>query len=157
MIGTIFKNLRHGEVLIEGYLGTNFSRASGISFQNREGTETLAHTTSWGVSTRMIGGMIMTVGDRPVAFTFGLDCGTTRYCIANNFDREFSRHSPGRVLLYADFEAAWGRGIERIDWGLGDAGYKEGMGARPDAEMIDVLLVRPAILAALLSPLWMRG
>ena len=31
------------------------------------------------------------------------------------------------------------------------------MGARPDAEMIDVLLVRPAILAALLSPLWVRG
>ena len=45
------------------YLGTNFSRASGISFQNREGTETLAHTTSWGVSTRMIGGMIMAHGD----------------------------------------------------------------------------------------------
>ena len=106
---------------------------------------------------RMIHGMIMTVADRPIAFTFGLDSGPMRYCIANGYDQAFAKFSPGRVLLYADFEAAYERGIERIDWGLGDAGYKEGMGARPDAEMIDVLLVRPAILAALLNPLWMRG
>ena len=105
----------------------------------------------------MIHGMIMTVADRPIAFTFGLDCGPMRYCIANGYDQAFAKFSPGRVLLYADFEAAYERGIERIDWGLGDAGYKEGMGARPDAEMIDVLLVRPAILAALLRPLWMCG
>ena len=91
------------------------------------------------------------------ARALGLDCGPMRYCIANGYDQAFAKFSPGRVLLYADFEAAYERGIERIDWGLGDAGYKEGMGARPDAEMIDVLLVRPAILAALLSPLWMRG
>jgi prolyl-tRNA synthetase len=58
--------MQDGKALQAGtshYLGTNFSRASGISFQNREGTETLAHTTSWGVSTRMIGGMIMAHGD----------------------------------------------------------------------------------------------
>ncbi|NCP22740.1 MAG: proline--tRNA ligase [Erythrobacter sp.] len=58
--------MQDGKALQAGtshYLGTNFSRASGISFQNREGSETLAHTTSWGVSTRMIGGMIMAHGD----------------------------------------------------------------------------------------------
>ncbi len=104
----------------------------------------------------MIGGMIMTVGDRPIAFTFGLDCGTTRYCIANNFDRNFSKHSPGRVLLYADFEAAWTRGIERIDWGLGDAGYKSEMGAHPDADMLDLLFVRGRVLPVLLRRWWER-
>ena len=58
--------MQDGKALQAGtshYLGTNFSSASGIKFQNREGGETLAHTTSWGVSTRMIGGMIMAHGD----------------------------------------------------------------------------------------------
>ncbi|MBI5846307.1 MAG: proline--tRNA ligase [Deltaproteobacteria bacterium] len=45
------------------YLGENFARASGIRFQNREGQEEFARTTSWGVSTRLIGGLIMTHSD----------------------------------------------------------------------------------------------
>lgn len=45
------------------FLGQNFAKASGIKYQSREGQEELAWTTSWGVSTRLIGGMIMTHGD----------------------------------------------------------------------------------------------
>ncbi len=45
------------------YLGTNFSAAQGIRFQSAEGQIELAQTTSWGMSTRMIGGMIMVHGD----------------------------------------------------------------------------------------------
>ncbi|MDY0133320.1 MAG: proline--tRNA ligase [Desulforegulaceae bacterium] len=45
------------------FLGQNFSKASGIKFQNEEGVEELAYTTSWGASTRMIGGIIMVHGD----------------------------------------------------------------------------------------------
>ncbi len=45
------------------YLGTNFSAAQGIRYQNAEGQLELAQTTSWGMSTRMIGGMIMVHGD----------------------------------------------------------------------------------------------
>src|SRR5262249_24277452 len=37
------------------FLGQNFARASEIKFQGREGTEELVRTTSWGVSTRLIG------------------------------------------------------------------------------------------------------
>ncbi|MCB9964385.1 MAG: proline--tRNA ligase [Rhodospirillales bacterium] len=44
-------------------LGQNFAKSIGIKFQGREGTEEFAHTTSWGISTRLIGGMIMTHGD----------------------------------------------------------------------------------------------
>ncbi len=44
-------------------LGQNFSTSCGIKFQSREGTEEFAYTTSWGISTRLIGGMIMTHGD----------------------------------------------------------------------------------------------
>ena len=45
------------------FLGQNFARASNIRFQTESETETYAWTTSWGTSTRMIGGMIMTHGD----------------------------------------------------------------------------------------------
>ncbi len=45
------------------FLGQNFAKASGIKFQSRDGKEELAWTTSWGVSTRMIGTVIMAHGD----------------------------------------------------------------------------------------------
>jgi prolyl-tRNA synthetase len=44
-------------------LGQNFARAFGIQFQSRDKTLEHAWTTSWGVSTRLIGGVIMTHGD----------------------------------------------------------------------------------------------
>ncbi|CAB5121492.1 Prolyl-tRNA synthetase (EC, archaeal/eukaryal type [Olavius algarvensis associated proteobacterium Delta 3] len=45
------------------FLGQNFARASDIRFQTAEESEAYAWTTSWGLSTRVIGGVIMTHGD----------------------------------------------------------------------------------------------
>jgi len=45
------------------FLGQNFARAQGIKFQDRDGQEKHAWTTSWGVSTRLIGALIMTHSD----------------------------------------------------------------------------------------------
>src|SRR6187401_2686454 len=45
------------------FLGQNFSRASGIQFQTREGKQEFGWTTSWGMTTRMIGTLIMTHAD----------------------------------------------------------------------------------------------
>ncbi len=45
------------------FLGQNFAKASGIKFLNSEGKEEVAWTTSWGVSTRLIGGLIMSHSD----------------------------------------------------------------------------------------------
>ena len=45
------------------FLGQNFSKASGIEFQSRAGSLEHAWTTSWGMTTRMIGVLIMTHGD----------------------------------------------------------------------------------------------
>jgi prolyl-tRNA synthetase len=45
------------------FLGQNFAHASGIKFQSREGKEEFAWTTSWGVSTRLIGTVIMAHSD----------------------------------------------------------------------------------------------
>jgi prolyl-tRNA synthetase len=45
------------------FLGQNFSRASGIQFQTRDGTQEFGWTTSWGMSTRLVGTLIMAHSD----------------------------------------------------------------------------------------------
>jgi prolyl-tRNA synthetase len=45
------------------FLGQNFAKASGIQFQGRDGQLAHAWTTSWGVSTRLIGTLIMAHAD----------------------------------------------------------------------------------------------
>ena len=45
------------------FLGQNFAKASNIRFLDANGAQQYAWTTSWGVSTRLIGGLIMTHGD----------------------------------------------------------------------------------------------
>ncbi|MDH7971650.1 His/Gly/Thr/Pro-type tRNA ligase C-terminal domain-containing protein [Sphingomonas sp. AR_OL41] len=58
--------MQDGKALQAGtshFLGTNFASAQNIRFQNAAGELELANTTSWGVSTRMIGGVIMVHGD----------------------------------------------------------------------------------------------
>lgn len=45
------------------YLGTNFAVAFDIKFLGRENEQEFVHTTSWGVSTRLIGSLIMVHGD----------------------------------------------------------------------------------------------
>jgi prolyl-tRNA synthetase len=44
-------------------LGQGFAKSFGIQFQDADGERKYAWTTSWGASTRMIGGVIMTHGD----------------------------------------------------------------------------------------------
>jgi prolyl-tRNA synthetase len=58
--------MQDGKALQAGtshYLGTTFSEAQNIRYQDKDGNHSLCHTTSWGVSTRLIGGVIMTHGD----------------------------------------------------------------------------------------------
>jgi prolyl-tRNA synthetase len=45
------------------FLGQNFSKAAGIEFEGRESKREYAWTTSWGVSTRMIGTLLMAHAD----------------------------------------------------------------------------------------------
>jgi prolyl-tRNA synthetase len=58
--------MRDGKALQAGtshYLGQNFAKAYGVQFQGRDGELEFAYATSWGVSTRLVGGLIMTHGD----------------------------------------------------------------------------------------------
>ena len=45
------------------YFGQNFTKPFEVKFQNKEGKEEYAYQTSWGISTRLIGALIMAHGD----------------------------------------------------------------------------------------------
>ncbi len=63
---TIETMTQDGKALQSGtshYLGQNFAKASQIKFLNRKGEVEYAYTTSWGATTRLIGGLIMTHSD----------------------------------------------------------------------------------------------
>ena len=45
------------------YLGQNFAKAFDVKFQNEDNEEEYVYATSWGVSTRLIGALIMVHGD----------------------------------------------------------------------------------------------
>jgi prolyl-tRNA synthetase len=63
---TIEAMMQDGKALQAGtshYLGTNFAAAFETQFQDKTGKLALVHQTSWGVSTRLIGGLIMTHSD----------------------------------------------------------------------------------------------
>jgi prolyl-tRNA synthetase len=58
--------MQDGKALQAGtshFLGQNFARAFDVTFQDQQGKREFAWATSWGVSTRLIGGLIMTHSD----------------------------------------------------------------------------------------------
>ena len=58
--------MQDGKALQAGtshFLGQNFAKSANITFVNKNNESEYAYTTSWGVSTRLIGGVIMTHAD----------------------------------------------------------------------------------------------
>jgi prolyl-tRNA synthetase len=63
---TIEAMMQDGKALQSGtshYLGQNFSEAMGMEFTDEDGARKHPHTTSWGLSTRMLGAVVMTHAD----------------------------------------------------------------------------------------------
>jgi CelD/BcsL family acetyltransferase involved in cellulose biosynthesis len=102
----------------------------------------------------MLSAGILYVGGEPAAFSFGVNCGRTRFSIATSYDRRFAKHSPGTVTGYRTYMEAVQRGVLTIDLGTGDGGEKSGMGAVPGAAVVDFLFVRNPVLAALARRFW---
>ena len=105
----------------------------------------------------MAAGGLLRIDGAPAAFAFDLDTGDRRYAIANGYDPAFARQSPGKLLQYRNLVAAKARGIRLVDWGMGDSGYKQVMGAAKGPDLRDWLLLRPglpALVGRLLAGRW---
>ena len=101
------------------------------------------------VLARMLSAALLRVDGMPAAFSFDLDCGATKYAIANSYDPAFAKHSPGKLLYYRNLVRARDAGIRTVDWGAGDSGYKQTIGSVQGPALRDWLLVRPGVPAML--------
>lgn len=109
------------------------------------------------VLARMLSAAVLSVDGAAAAFSFDLDAGLTRYAIANSYDPAFAKHSPGKLLYYRNLVRARAAGLQRVDWGAGDSGYKTTLGADQGPAIRDWLLVRPgvaALIGTLLKQRW---
>ncbi len=100
---------------------------------------------------------LLTIAGAPAAFSFGIEAGHIRYCIATSYDRRFAKHSPGKLISYRTYMNAAERGIALLDDGAGAGGHKQVMGEEAGPDIVDLLFVRGRVLAALLRPIWERS
>ena len=103
---------------------------------------------------------LLTIDGRPTAFSFDIDAGATKFAIANSYDPAVGKHSPGKLLYYRNLVHAQARGVTMVDWGAGDSGYKQVIGATKGPAIRDWLLLRPGLPAALGRPagvFWRRS
>lgn len=108
----------------------------------------------------MMRAALLDVAGEPAAFSFDLVAGQTAYAIANSYDPAYAKHSPGKLLYTRNLVALAERGVELVDWGMGDSGYKQVIGADQGPAMRDWLLVRPGLPAAaarLVAGWWRRS
>ncbi len=97
---------------------------------------------------------ILTLDDRPIAFTFDLRVDEMQYSIGSSFDEDYAAARPGKMVTYYQLQQAVADGIETVDMGAGDSGYKREMGAVPGTEIIDLLIVRNRPMAQLVQVKW---
>jgi CelD/BcsL family acetyltransferase involved in cellulose biosynthesis len=114
----------------------------------------------------MMWAAVLRVDGAPAAFSFDIntigdvDATGLKYAIANSYDPAFAKSSPGKLLYYRNLVRARADGIGLVDWGAGDSGYKQVIGAERGPAIRDWLLVRPglpAMLGRALRQVWTRS
>jgi CelD/BcsL family acetyltransferase involved in cellulose biosynthesis len=98
--------------------------------------------------------IILMLDERPVAFSFDLDDAPVRYAIAGTHVEDLKHCQIGKLANYRSLDAALAGGLQTLDLGAGDSGYKRDMGAVAGYDLVDLLLVRHRIAAHLIAPLW---
>ncbi len=118
--------MRDGLALQSGtshYFGQNFSTAYDISFSNQQNQRELCYTTSWGISTRLIGGLIMAHGD-DTGLVMPPRVAPVQVAVVPIF-----RDAEGRARVESFIET-WRRAVQasgvrlRVDWSEGRPGEK---------------------------------
>lgn len=107
----------------------------------------------------MMWAAMLRIDGAPTAFSFDMNASTLKYAIANSYDPRVAKHSPGKLLYYRNLVRAIEDGIAKVDWGAGDSGYKQVIGAEKGPAIRDWLFVRPgidALAGKLLRSAWKR-
>jgi prolyl-tRNA synthetase len=133
-------------------LGQNFARAFGIDFLDDAGERRLAWTTSWGASTRMIGGLIMCHGDdsglrvpprlAPIQAVVVLVKADEGVAAAGSAVAEELRAAGVRVEVDDRVDTPYGRRV--VDWEIKGVPVRVEIGPRDLAEGAAALVRRIA-------------
>jgi prolyl-tRNA synthetase len=142
------------------HLGQNFSKAFDLQFQSESGSTEYAWNTSWGVSTRLIGGLVMTHGDdvglrvppllAPIEVVivpiYRTDEDRSRVLeAANQLLRTLSdweRREPGRLRVKLDDREGMKPGAKYFHWELRGIPLRMELGPRDVAQNQCVLVRR---------------
>jgi prolyl-tRNA synthetase len=140
-------------------LGQNFAKAFDLSFQSESGSQEFAWNTSWGVSTRLVGGLVMTHGDdkglRTPPFLAPTEIvivpiyrsdeergrvleATTRIMSTLT---DWERRDPGRLRVHLDARQGIKPGAKYYEWELQGIPLRIEIGPR-DLDKNQALLVR---------------
>ncbi|HXT48745.1 MAG TPA: proline--tRNA ligase [Gemmatimonadaceae bacterium] len=140
-------------------LGQNFARAFDLTFQTEAGELDFAWNTSWGVSTRMVGGLVMTHGDDNGLVTppllaplevvivpiYRTDEDRERVIAAAMKIKEslgaWERRSPARLRIHVDAREGIKPGAKYYEWELRGIPLRMEIGPR-DLEAGQAVLVR---------------
>ena len=140
-------------------LGQNFAKAFDLKFQAEHGGQEFAWNTSWGVSTRLVGGLVMTHGDdvgirippllAPTELVivpiYRTDDERTR--VLEAADRveqkllDWERRDPGRLRVHIDDREGVKPGAKYYDWELRGVPLRMELGPR-DIDSNQGVLVR---------------
>jgi hypothetical protein len=71
---------------------------------------------------------LLLIGNQPVAFWYCSEYGRVLHLASTGYDPSHRSYEPGTVLLLRVFQDAIEAGVERVDFGLGDADYKQRFG-----------------------------
>jgi prolyl-tRNA synthetase len=140
-------------------LGQNFAKAFDLKFQTEEGGMDFAWNTSWGVSTRMVGGLVMTHGDdnglrvppllAPIEIVIvpiwrsDEDKGRVRAAAALIKESliAWERRSPGRLRVHVDDREGIKPGAKYYEWELRGIPLRLEIGPR-DLDQNQAIVVR---------------
>ena len=140
-------------------LGQNFAKAFELSFQTESGGQEFAWNTSWGVSTRLVGGLVMTHGD-DVGLRIPPLLAPTELVIvpiyrtdeerskvleaASQIERslgEWERREPNALRVHVDRREGMKPGAKYYDWELRGVPLRLELGPR-DLDKSQGVLVR---------------
>ena len=140
-------------------LGQNFAKAFDLKFQSEAGGQEFAWNTSWGVSTRLVGGLVMTHGDdvgirvppllapTEIVIVPIYRSDEERSRVLEGADRimrdlsDWERRDPGRLRVHLDARDGMKPGAKYFDWELRGVPVRMELGPR-DLEKNQAILVR---------------
>ncbi len=85
----------------------------------------------------------------PISYTFAIDSGLCRYSISCHYNAQFKKYEVGLLADYEMLQDSIHMGIKTVNFGDGDAEYKDRWGAKSGSQLVDYIYFRPNMLGYL--------